>query len=54
MHAPNPDLAGSSRLVDTWQLPGGARGTISYEWMEGGFCDTPTLAAGEALEPDSV
>lgn len=37
MHAPNPDLAGLSRLVGTWQLSGDARGTLSYEWMDGAF-----------------
>jgi hypothetical protein len=37
MNAPIPDLAGLSRLVGTWQLSGDARGTISYEWMDGGF-----------------
>jgi hypothetical protein len=37
MPEPNPDLESLSRLVGTWQLSGGARGTISYEWMDGGF-----------------
>jgi len=25
------------RLVGTWTVTGGAEGTVSYEWMEGGF-----------------
>lgn len=37
MDAPNPDLESLSRLVGTWRLSGDARGTISYEWMDGGF-----------------
>jgi hypothetical protein len=24
-------------LVGTWQLSGGAKGTVRFEWMEGGF-----------------
>jgi len=24
------------RLVGTWQISGGAEGTVTYEWMEGG------------------
>jgi hypothetical protein len=35
--APNPDLRALDRLVGTWQVSGGAQGTIVYEWMEGGF-----------------
>jgi hypothetical protein len=34
---PNPDLDGLSRLVGTWTVSGGAEGTVTYEWMEGGF-----------------
>src|SRR3982074_477775 len=37
MQTPNPDLESLSRLVGTWQPPGDARGTITYEWMDGGF-----------------
>jgi hypothetical protein len=35
--APNPDLEGLNRLVGTWTVTGGAKGTVTYEWMEGGF-----------------
>jgi hypothetical protein len=34
---PNPDLRGLDRLVGTWKVTGGAEGTVTYEWMEGGF-----------------
>lgn len=34
---PNPDLKALDRLVGTWQVSGGAQGTVTYEWMEGGF-----------------
>lgn len=34
---PNPDLAGLNRLVGVWNVTGGADGTATYEWMEGGF-----------------
>lgn len=34
---PNPDLKGLDRLVGRWQVSGGAEGTVTYEWMEGGF-----------------
>lgn len=34
---PNPDLKSLGRLVGTWKVSGGAEGTITYEWMEGGF-----------------
>jgi hypothetical protein len=34
---PNPDLEGLNRLVGTWNVTGGAEGTVIYEWMEGGF-----------------
>ncbi len=34
---PNPDLKSLDRLVGTWEVSGGAQGTVSYEWMEGGF-----------------
>lgn len=35
--APSPDLAGLNRLVGTWKVSGGVEGTVTYEWMEGGF-----------------
>ncbi|MBI5964379.1 MAG: hypothetical protein HY863_12955 [Chloroflexi bacterium] len=34
---PNPDLKSLDRLVGTWKVSGGAQGTVTYEWMEGGF-----------------
>lgn len=35
--APNPDLKSLDRLVGTWKVSGGVDGTVTYEWMEGGF-----------------
>lgn len=35
--APNPDLKALDRLVGAWRISGEAEGTVSYEWMEGGF-----------------
>jgi hypothetical protein len=35
--APSPDLAGLNRLVGTWKVTGGSEGSVTYEWMEGGF-----------------
>jgi hypothetical protein len=34
---PSPDLQALGRLVGTWTISGGAQGTATYEWMEGGF-----------------
>jgi len=35
---PAPDLERlGSRLVGTWEISGGVRGTVTYEWMRGGF-----------------
>jgi len=34
---PNPDLKHLDRLVGMWEVSGGAQGTVTYEWMEGGF-----------------
>lgn len=37
---PTPDAAlkhMGDRLIGTWNVTGGARGQIRYEWMEGGF-----------------
>jgi hypothetical protein len=34
---PNPDLKTLDRLVGAWKQAGGVEGTITYEWMEGGF-----------------
>ncbi|WP_049570544.1 hypothetical protein [Nonomuraea sp. SBT364] len=30
-------LKALDRLVGTWRVTGGAEGTVSYRWMEGGF-----------------
>ena len=35
--APNPDLKSLDKLVGTWKISGGSEGTVTYEWMEGGF-----------------
>jgi hypothetical protein len=34
---PNPDLRTLEMLVGTWRLSGDTSGTVTYEWMEGGF-----------------
>lgn len=34
---PSPDVRALDRLVGTWEIAGGARGTTRYEWLEGGF-----------------
>lgn len=34
---PNPDLKSLDRLVGTWAVSGGAEGTVTYEWTQGGF-----------------
>ena len=34
---PNPDLKVLDKLVGSWIASGDTDGTISYEWMEGGF-----------------
>lgn len=34
---PNPDLQSLECLVGTWKVSGGAEGTVSFEWLEGGF-----------------
>jgi hypothetical protein len=34
---PNPDLQALDCLVGTWRVSGGAEGTVTYEWMDGGF-----------------
>lgn len=34
---PNPDLKTLERLIGTWQMSGDTQGTVTYEWMEGGF-----------------
>jgi uncharacterized protein YndB with AHSA1/START domain len=34
---PSPALRALNRLVGTWEHSGGVQGTVTYEWMEGGF-----------------
>jgi hypothetical protein len=34
---PAADLRALDRLVGTWELSGDVGGTVTYEWMEGGF-----------------
>lgn len=35
--AARPGMKALDRLVGTWKISGGANGTATYEWMEGGF-----------------
>jgi hypothetical protein len=34
---PQLDLKSLERLVGTWNISGDAQGTVTYEWMDGGF-----------------
>lgn len=34
---PSPAVRKLDRLVGTWELSGDVGGTVTYEWMEGGF-----------------
>ena len=34
---PSPELRALDRLVGTWNVTGGAEGTVRYEWMPGRF-----------------
>jgi hypothetical protein len=34
---PSPGLRALDRLVGTWELSGDVGGTVTYEWMDGGF-----------------
>jgi hypothetical protein len=34
---PNSDLKSLEKLIGTWRLGGDTSGTVTYEWMEGGF-----------------
>ncbi|WP_326564276.1 hypothetical protein [Micromonospora peucetia] len=36
-HQPSVELKALDRLVGTWTVTGGAEGTVTYEWMDGGF-----------------
>ncbi len=37
MHVGKVSIGLSMSLVGEWEVPGDVRGTVSYEWMEGGF-----------------
>jgi hypothetical protein len=34
---PNADLATLAPLIGTWKLTGDTTGTVTYQWMDGGF-----------------
>jgi hypothetical protein len=34
---PSDQVNALDRLVGRWKVSGGATGTVTYEWMEGGF-----------------
>lgn len=34
---PSAQMRALDRLVGTWKVSDGAQGTVTYEWMEGGF-----------------
>lgn len=34
---PRPAIRSLNRLIGTWELSGDSTGTVTYEWMEGGF-----------------
>jgi len=34
---PPPDLKRLDKLVGSWEISGGARGRVTFKWMEGGF-----------------
>ena len=36
-NARDAELAALDRLVGTWRVTGGAVGTVTYRWLEGGF-----------------
>lgn len=44
---PSPALRKLDRLVGTWELSGGTSGTVTYEWMEGGFFLMQRVDLGE-------
>ena len=44
---PNPDLGSLDRLVGTWEMSGDVRGTVTFEWMEGGFFLVQRVDLGE-------
>ncbi len=36
-YEPSEALRRLDRITGTWRVSGGAEGTVTYEWMEGGF-----------------
>jgi hypothetical protein len=34
---PSPGMGNLEKLVGTWKLGGDTEGTVTYEWLEGGF-----------------
>jgi len=44
---PSPALRRLDRLVGTWELSGDVAGTVTYEWMEGGFFLIQRIDLGE-------
>jgi hypothetical protein len=36
-HQPSEALRRLDRITGTWRVSGGTEGTVTYEWMEGGF-----------------
>ena len=45
---PDAALKRLGRLVGTWQVSGEAHGTVTYEWMEGGFFLIQQVDLGQA------
>ena len=44
---PSPALRRLDKLVGTWELSGDVAGTVTYEWMEGGFFLLQRVDLGE-------
>jgi hypothetical protein len=44
---PSPALRALDRLVGTWELSGDVGGSVTYEWMEGGFFLIQHIDLGE-------
>jgi hypothetical protein len=44
---PSPSLRALDKLVGTWELSGDVGGTVTYEWMEGGFFLIQYIDLGE-------
>ena len=45
--APNAGLRPLDKLVGTWRVSGETQGTLSYEWLEGGFF---LIARGDTVQ----